>query len=386
MQIRRLLRQYYVSSVIINSSTLLMAVLVFLLSYPYFIWQTKIASLVLPVAFLFLLGHRRKNHLDILMLVVFFLLYFYAAFRGPFTIMGSITVSFLWILFFADKSFLYSSFCIYKTIFSVSLIPAILCFIVVVCGVDLPYHDIPSFNTVKDGTYRVYPFFVMYEEIIGFPMLRFNAYYDEPGLLGTISAILLISDKCSLRHKENIPIFIAGFLSLSLFFYVILGMYFFIFASVKKKIVSFMVVMLALVLLSTNEYLKDNFFVRFAISGNKFAGDTRTNISYDVWFQNFIQTHEALWGLGGDFASRKNLGGASYKDLIVTYGFVFFITYILAFMWFFYIYNKYFLCFLVCVFTFVCVLYQRPSVTDFFYVFLFCGLAYTLSLKTIEKK
>lgn len=389
MQIKRfgkLLREYYAESVAINASTLLMATFAFLLSYPYFIWHTKIPSLVLPVVFLLLLSHRKKRYSDIITLVVFIILYFYASIRGPFTIWGSITVSLLWIIFIADKFFLYSSFRIYKTFFAATLIPALLCFIIVViCGVGLPYHDIASFNAIKDGTYRAYPFFVMYEETIGFPMLRFNAYYDEPGLVGTISAILLISDRCNLKHKENIPIFLAGIFSLSLFFYVILGVYIFIFASIRKKIITLIVLIIAFYMLSTNEYLKDSFFVRFALNGDKLAGDTRTSVTYDMWFKNFILTPTALWGLGGDFASRKNLGGASYKDLIVTYGLVFYVVYVLSFLRYFYSCNKQFLCFLVSVFTFGCVIYQRPSVTDFFYVFLFCGLACTLSYKSAKK-
>ena len=382
----RIMRQYYADSVVVKSSTLLMAMFAFLFSYPYFIWQTKIPSIILPVAFILLLLHRKKRNLDIITLIVFIILYFYASIRGPFTIWGSITVSLLWIIFIADKFFLYNSFRIYKTIFAVTLIPALFCFfVVVICGVNLPYHDIASFNAIKDGTYRAYPFFVMYEETIGFPMLRFNAYYDEPGLVGTISAILLISDKCNLKHKENIPIFLAGIFSLSLFFYVILGMYIFIFASIKRKIISLIILILAFFMLSTNEYLRDSFFVRFALNGNKLVGDTRTSVTYDMWFKNFIQTPTALWGIGGDFASRKNLGGASYKDLIVTYGLIFFVVYVLSFIRYFYLCNKQFLCFLVSIFTFACVIYQRPSVTDFFYVFLFCGLACSFSYKTTKK-
>lgn len=46
--------------------------------------------------------------------------------------------------------------------------------------------------------------------------------YDEPGVVGTIAGAILMTRQFNFKKWINIPIFIAGILSFSLFFYVIL--------------------------------------------------------------------------------------------------------------------------------------------------------------------
>ena len=52
------------------------------------------------------------------------------------------------------------------------------------------------------------------------------------------------------------------------------------------------------------------------------SGDNRTSAFFDQWFQKYISTPTSIVGLGGGESLKINYGGASYKDLIVDYGFV----------------------------------------------------------------
>ena len=55
---------------------------------------------------------------------------------------------------------------------------------------------------------------------------RLCGLFNEPGYLGTVAALILIADGCRLRHWGNIVIIIAGGLSLSLAFFMLIVLYF----------------------------------------------------------------------------------------------------------------------------------------------------------------
>lgn len=362
----------------------LLAISVFILSYPFFVWGTKVVPFVCLLAIGLTVYHHRITSRNIGIIVVFLLLYIWAGIRGPFTLIGTISVIMISLVFTTDDTYLYKSFYIYKTLFSLTIIPSLLVFIaVIILGFDLPYSDILPMNSIKDGTYRCYPFLVVYEGVTGFPMLRFNGYYDEPGLVGTIAAVLLVSDGLNMKKIENWPLLIAGICSLSLFFYVFLLIYIFLFSSIKMKAYSFVVILGLIFFATTIDYLNDGFLTRFVFDEGKLAGDTRTSDVYDKWFENYITTPNSLIGLGGDNAFKLNPGGASYKDLIVTYGLIFFVAYITSFIKYFFVKTNQKRKAIICTFMFVCLIYQRPSITDFFYVFLFCGFA-TFIAKNID--
>jgi len=293
--------------------------------------------------------------------------------RGPFSFIGGVFVFFNWLVFILDKRTLDSSFKKYKSIFSLTIVPSLLVFVLIVCGCDFPFHSISPLNPLKQGSYRVYPFLVMYEGIEGFLMPRFNGYYDEPGLLGTISAILLITDKFNLRKLENWPILISGILSLSLFFFVMSGIYFLLFAGKKYLLLVVLILFVAVPIAANIPYIKVAFLTRFEFENGKLAGDNRSQGDYDVWFKQYAMSSESLIGKGGDAAMEHNKGGASYKDLIVVYGWLFFIGYCIFFMLYCYKVSSGFVNFCICSVVYLCLIYQRPSLSDYFYVFLLCG-------------
>ena len=367
-----LYRKFTGRETINDKDSILFAILAFITARPYFVWHTSIPVYALILMFLMLLMHSKLRRSRVGIVFVFVILYLWISIRGPFTFIGALSVFPTFLIFFTDESFLQKSFLCYKSIFSLTLIPSFVIFITaIISGFDLPFDQIEPLNMIKDGVYRQYPFLVVYEGISGFPLLRFNGYYDEPGLLGTISAILLISDNCNMKKWENWLILLSGIFSLSLFFFVLMGLYIIIFTNFKVKALSLVTVSIVVSFAMSIDYLRENFFSRFLFENGRFSGDSRTSVSYDIWYNSFLYSKDVFWGLGGSIASEKNYGGSSYKDLIVTYGIIHFISYVLGFLWFYIKVIGKNRRFLICFLMLLCVIYQRPSISDFYYIFLF---------------
>lgn len=366
---------------------LLFAFSVFTLSHPFFFWNSKLPNfLFIIVTIISLKNIKIKVDKNIIFsIVIFILLYLTISLRSNFSIYGAITVSLIWIIFLVDEQFLAKVYKYYLFIFSISIIPSILMYIsVMFLNLDIPSHYISPMNELKDGFYREYPFLVVNESIRGFPLYRFCGYYDEPGMVGTISALLLFINGFDLRKKINIPIIIAGILSLSLFFYVMLFVYVLLFTKVKYKLMLLFALFIVLGIAYSNDFLRVTFFSRFKIENGAFKGDNRTNSSFDIWFGSFRETSNYYFGLGGNASARYNFGGSSYKDIIVNYGLVFFIIYILSFLYVSIIKSGITKNFLVFTLVFLGIIYQRPSISDYYYIFLLYSSLCFLSVKKVK--
>jgi hypothetical protein len=196
---------------------------------------------------------------------------------------------------------------------------------------------------------------------------RFYGFYDEPGVVGTIAAVLLCSDGFNLQKWYNIPIFIAGVLSFSLFFNIVMLFYGLAYLRMRQRIL-FITILVGLFTLSDNEVLDTYIFSRFNIENNELVGDNRTGENFEVWYnESFRKTDAYWWGIG---TNTENVGGASYKDIIVKYGIVFFAAYYILFI--FLLYNKMGINqrFVLSVFILIAVLYQRPFIVSHIYVFI----------------
>ena len=363
----------------------LFATCAFGLSAPYFLWDLHLNGILFLLSTVLVIRNWNLP-CDIskirIYIPVFVLLYLWVAVRSNFTFFGILTVSLFWTLFGAKSDFLSRSFEKYKIIFAITLIPSIIIYILFLLGYELSYNTVEPINSIKEGFYRIYPFTIIYEGESGFPMLRFHGYYDEPGIVGTISAILLIIDNINLKNKINIPILIAGLLALSLFFYVTILAYLFVFAKLKYKIIGGAIIVFLGILFINIVGQDFPFFQRFIVENGKFAGDTRTSSSFEVWYSNFLSSIDVWFGYGGNKAQVINAGGSSYKDLVVNYGVIFFVTYILSYFSYIGHYCKSRYSRLVCVFVFLCTLYQRPAIYDYFYLFLWCGMICSLQQKS----
>lgn len=269
-----------------------------------------------------------KNRIPVA--ILFCLLYFVIALRSEKNLIGSLYTLLIIPIFFLNKKVISRIYTPFHTIFSLLTGISLIVYIaVIIAGVSLPNHIIPPLNDIKKGTYYLYPFLVTYfDRFITSP--RFYCLFDEPGVVGTFSAIILVIERFNLKSWKNIIILLGGFFSLSFFFFIICGVYLLIIGSWKVKIVSVIVVMIGVIALKDNEIVEEKIFARFVIEDGELAGDNRLNSTFDYYYNNFKKSPYYLWGVGGDKGTEINEGGSSYKQVIVSNGLIWFVFYIFA--------------------------------------------------------
>ncbi|WP_332456904.1 hypothetical protein [Petrimonas sp.] len=353
------------------------AICIYCLAMPYYMWQLNYKPFLIICALLLTIYFEKINILD----KVFFgfsmiLLYLYIGIISNWSLWGIIYLLLIIPIFFAKNKFIKQSFDLYIFIFSIMLVPSILQFIFVsILGVDMPHSTIKSLNAEKIGIYSRYLFMVSYsggEIQLNSILPRFYSYFDEPGVVGTISAVMLSVKKFNLKSWINIPIFVAGILSFSLFFYLTTLIYLFILVKMKYKLVIIPALALLFILFSESELLKFHLIDRLDFNSNFVESfiNFRNESGFQDWYSNFNKTPQYFTGMGAGYSSIVNMGGSSYKNIITDFGIIFFVTYVVVFALYAIRtlgYSKELLITLLVLFG---IMYQRPFIQDLSYVFL----------------
>lgn len=354
------------STLLRNKYYLIYAFSLFLSANPYFCWGTNISMLCILLCSILSFLNIKLSYLSLLYLPIYLYL-FYRLSEFP---LGVRIIRFLPILIlFTSRKFLSCVTFYYKRILALFLVPSLIVYILLLCGIDLKHEAISPLNMLKDYNYLRYPFLVV-PNILHISSLRFCGYFDEPGVIGTFCIILLYLDNYNLRKWYNLVFFISGIFSYSLFFFLLSFIYIF-----TSKIRYFFLI--SLFLFAASYTLKDTEIVqalllnRLEVKDGVISGNNRESDSFQKFYQNFKNTPEYYWGLGGGTsATTYNIGGASYKDLIVDYGLLFYLFFLL-----FYLVqivclkqkNRYKILSAILLLS---TIYQRPFILDFIYVYL----------------
>lgn len=367
------------------------AFILFLMTPPYFIWN-KISPLFLII--LCVIVSVRYIRFDSIPKVVFsfflMLFFLFVGYKDGSNLFGYSALIGVILLTLIEDAFLRKTFKLYLYIYSITLIPSILSYLAVnLLGINLPYEIIQPLNLSKSYTYIQYPFYVQQNMFFDLILPRFHAYYDEPGVVGTVSGVLLMINKVDLRKKINYPVLFAGVFSFSFAFYMMILGYFFVFAKTKYKIIGVVVILSFLPIISTNELLNTYILTRLEINEDgSLSGDNRImNKNFEEFYERYSKSDDFYFGLEKNASSKYNFGGASYKDLIVNYGIVPFCIFILILL--LYAHNKLqfrkeFFIFLFILFS---VIYQRPFITDYYYMFLiFAPIIFMSNVKPLKNK
>ena len=124
-------------------------------------------------------------------------------------------------------------------------------------------------------------------------------------------------------------------------------------------------------LLFQDRNINEHIISRLDFYQNQNLLDIRTSDSFDLWFDNFIKSPDYFFGLGGKTSQESfNIGGSSYKDLIVNYGIILFLIFSLSVVFYSIIRIKNYEGVAIYLLIFILIIYQRPYVTSFFYMFL----------------
>ena len=146
-----------------------------------------------------------------------------------------------------------------------------------------------------DRLYNAYFFNVYIQENFGF-FNRFYAFYDEPGIVGNITMVLLYIQKFELKKWYNIVFLISGLLSFSIAFYIALIVYYVVFGKLKTKIAFIIIASILVYYFYNNEFVFDLLFGRLTFENGGLAGYNRENIDFQNWIYTISWKDYLFWG------------------------------------------------------------------------------------------
>ena len=360
---------------------------------PFYFWNiSNIVYVLSSIGFFFYgLWENPQNKCWNISLFFFFFFYLYASlnlydglnFTGKLWNGYRLFISFA-IFFISHENWteIYKKFLL---VYTLTLIPSLFVYFSTVWGgINLPHSFIPPLNVNKDYGYLAYPFMVIDD---GFEKFRFCGYYDEPGVIGTISGVLLIVNQCKMGDWKNWILFISGVFSFSLFFYVLVSLYLLLYGEIKVKITLAVLIGLAITYLANSDNVFSNLILaRIEIGDDgSFAGDNRTIATFEYFYDKFLRSDKLWFGYGHLYSSKVvDTGGQSYKHLIVDYGIIMSVLYVVAYVFYYLSYSlkKKHLFFVLMIL--LSVLYQRPFITYLLYLFLMVSPA-AMVKATFEK-
>ena len=368
-----------------NISEYVIAVLILCTIPPYFLWNYySIANPIITIS-IFIISiicnyHRinKVSPFNFHLYIAVAILFAYIAVRNGDSIQAFLSLQLKACLLLFPSVFLSGIFNKFCKLYSALLIPSIIAYIlVVILNIDIPYHIIDPLNELKNYNYKVYPFLVQ-NNVSHLGTFRFEGYFDEPGVIGTISGSIILIKGINWRKWDTWIILISGLMSLSLTFYIMLILCLIVNAEFKILVPAILIIGFLILLFRDNEIFNSLIVERLVIEDGSWAGNNRTVAGFDTYFKKFLHSDYFYFGYGNYYAQNiVNVGGSSYKDLIINYGiigfiFILFIP-ILSAISRMGISRKSF----TYILTFCCIIYQRPYLTSpAYFVLLYLSIFY----------
>lgn len=355
--------------------------LLYCLSGPYFCWSivnNSYANFLLGalLAFLFYLNKASFSLKERKLFIAFFaLLVLYWQTSGYNILFFLLFTPVLMMPFcrnsFADKAYQYF-FTIYAVVMAISIIE----YVLAVPGIISPLFTIAPLNELKGDVYKVYFTMVTTEE----RPVRFCGSYDEPGVVGTMSALLLAKENFNFKDKRVIVIFLAGLISFSLFFYVAVFICWLINILRKKKpLVAILwlsvIISLSVIIVVNVPVLNEKIAERLTIdeTTGTIAGDNRANYLLIGEYMDYMHGRTFWFGIEdkADYIEKAK-GSSSIFNEIIVHGWLFIICYFLFFIAYFFAHKDRSVPFIIFIFLLLAIIYQRPFMMfSYFNVFLF---------------
>lgn len=244
---------------------------------------------------------------------------------------GLITI--LWIIFcLFPKDIKKITFVFFKRMWCLMCLIGIICFACYILNAPLSYENVPFYYSGSTMSYINYGVSFLYKQN---NVLRLCGICNEPGYLGTFCALILCASGMKLKKIDNIIIFIAGVLSSSLAFVLIMIVYFILKItltahkekSLRKKILrylcTFVLAFSYVVILpniKTDNSAVDNMIQRMTLTSEGLSGDNRTTERFDELY-NSLSFLDLSFGMGRGYLQANGIDqNLSYKIYIVEYG------------------------------------------------------------------
>lgn len=302
----------------------------------------------------------------------------------------SIVGSFILILFLVlDKNTKCNIYFFFRKVIYVMALLGIFCYAAYILHLPLPHIRTEYYG--DENWYYIYYYFSVLVDSEG--QIRLCGLFNEPGFFGTILGLMLCVDieNSNSKFKENAILYIAGFLSFSLAFFLIVGIGYLLkqIAKPSKWLYVVLIVFLYLYILPyihTGYDWVDHLIQRTTITETGLSGDNRSTYWLDMMFVQTIFGDNSVWGHGMGYVASFEMNTSSYKTIIVDNGiggFLFFYVLLLlvAFVKYKNIKDAYPL-----LIVFFLNVYQRPQIYNIVcFIVLFGGLSVIENKRRISK-
>lgn len=266
---------------------------------------------------------------------------------------------------------------IYATILLISFVPWFInTFITTVFPIYQVYDLSGMKGTLDDVLMNNYFFYVENASVL---VKRFYSMFDEPGVVGTLSAFILFAHRYNFRKWYIVTIFFVSIFTFSLAYYMLTALGYAYFSIKHKHVIRFIlpVVILSItfyVLNETNETFRVVIVDRLFNKGLDNSLESRTGYNTQLVFDSISWSKEFFIGMGkSKFDALFLRDGASYKLFIIERGFLALLALFYGYIIFvkqvgFNSKDGYMLLFL-----FALSFLQRPSAFTAWQMFLFCS-------------
>ena len=389
-----------------DRKSVLFALGLFFLTMPFFVWhipQLSYIKLLVSITVVIMAFNRQKRYTGsdkrlIMLFVLTGLYYIFLSFSHDILNLNGIITSLIIVLFycvaFIKDRFLRDVFVRFTNLYAVFIGLSLLCWFLAIAGLLPSMGTIEHYNPMVHRTYITYPFVII--EYFSDEGIRFSGLYDEPGSVGTLSALLLCNQGFNMKDWKTYILLLSGIFSMSFFFYALIPTYWILYLISKKKSKGIVPVLLLTVVFvlfysktQNSEFMSERMWSRFEwdASEGKFLGDNRITEEGDIYFAKIRGTREYFFGVDDVTGYWKAAeGSSSYKNVIAMYGLVFFVFYV---MFFILLAKKYCIqtsSFILFFIVFFLNMYQRSSVYSMSFIFLYVYLARRDSIKHLEIK
>lgn len=254
-------------------------------------------------------------------------------FGGPFVLSTGWLVLLVFVL--VDDEIKSRTLDYFALMLAITLIPSVIILVLSALGVNVPYRELSTSRFDSDillgnepGFYRAYPgAVVLNDQVIPVgrgSIFRLQGVYDEPGVVGTSTALLLIARGVRLRRDiVNKVLLIAGALSFSAAFYALMLIY----GLLRRPLITIAATATALVLilstaLANASVVQLYVLSRFTMTGGRLLADNRVSTLFTALYEDFWNADlvTRLFGASHDVTILVNTGSFSYKVIIYAYG------------------------------------------------------------------
>lgn len=179
---------------------------------------------------------------------------------------------------------------------------------------------------VGDRLFLLYPFYCVEYTPIPFQIFiinRFSSVFDEPGMLGTISALILCAKNFDLKNDYRLFVVLAGgIFSMSLAFFVLCLFYWIISCRIFSKYIIYLFIFFFLFLLFDSIF--DGVFVERLsyrlVDSDMESIDNRTAGNFEVMFKQFLNSSALFCGMGHNAHLLAGGGSDGLKVFFYNYG------------------------------------------------------------------